>query len=136
MIMHSAKSKLTQYGYYHLWVNHSERYAHEKFTFIHTSGIERIWRSLKSMFPPLKYVHKPSVVNEFAHAFTLRKIIRKEFAHEFFLRTIHFYFKANYKKFLKLRKYNNHYAPNAARIHETIELLEANPLMRTKDDLN
>lgn len=87
------------------------------------------------MFPPLKYVHKPSVVNEFAHAFTLRKMIRKEFAHEFFLRTIHFYYKANYKKFLKLRKYNNNYAPNAARIHETIELLEANPLMRMKDDL-
>ena len=114
MILHSAKSKLTQYGYYHMWVNHSERYAHEKYTFIHTSGVERIWRSLKSMFPPLKYVHKPCVINEFAHAFMLRKIIKKEFAHEFFLRTMSIYYKANYKKYLKLRRYNNNYAPNVA----------------------
>lgn len=87
------------------------------------------------MFPPLKYVHKPCVVNEFAHAFTLRKIVKREFSHEFFLRTISMYFKANFKKYLKIRRFNNNYIPNAARIHETLELLETNPLMRTKDDL-
>ena len=87
------------------------------------------------MFPPLKYVHKPSVVNEFAHAFTLRKILKKENAHEFHLWTISLYFRDNYKKYLKLRRSNANYTPNAARIHETLELLETNPLIRTKEEL-
>ena len=34
-----------------------------------------------------------------------------------------------------MRKGNNNYAPNVARIHETLELLETNPMMRTKEEM-
>jgi len=124
MVLHSARSKLTQYGFYHLWVNHSERYAHEKFTFLHTSGIERTWRSLKTMFNPLKYVQRPRIINEYAHAYTLRKICKTERLYDAALRCMYVYYFDNYKRFLALRNFEEAYAPCIAHIQFTVEALE------------
>ena len=44
----SMKSHLSRYGFYHYWINHSHRYVHEKYVFIHQSHIESTWMSLKS----------------------------------------------------------------------------------------
>jgi hypothetical protein len=88
LVLTTAKSKLTQYGYYHYWVNHSDRYVHENYHFVYTAGIERAWRSLKYVYPSLKYAHKACVINEYANAFTMREILKREKAHEFHLRLI------------------------------------------------
>ena len=35
-----STSRLAKYGWYHYWICHVSRYVHEKFGFVHTSGIE------------------------------------------------------------------------------------------------
>jgi hypothetical protein len=67
-----AESKLAQYGWYHFWINHSERFVHEKFSFIHTNNIERNWRALKSSISYIKYSVKEERINEYIHSFMLR----------------------------------------------------------------
>ena len=39
----SNTSKLTKYGYYHMWCNHSETMVHYKFRFLHSLNIESEW---------------------------------------------------------------------------------------------
>jgi hypothetical protein len=46
-VVHGRKSALAKFGYYHFWVNHSDRYTDDKFTFINTSKIELTWLGLK-----------------------------------------------------------------------------------------
>lgn len=43
VVLRSAKSLLAKYGFYHYWVNHSNLYVHEKFSFVMTGNIERVW---------------------------------------------------------------------------------------------
>lgn len=43
VILRSAKSLLAKYGFYHYWINHSNLYVHEKFSFVMTGNIERVW---------------------------------------------------------------------------------------------
>ena len=47
VILRSSKSHLAKYGYYHFWVNHSNFYVHEKFNFVLTSNVERVWAQLR-----------------------------------------------------------------------------------------
>ena len=43
----NAVSKLAKYGFYHYWINHTCKYVHEKFGFVHTMPIEVCWNNLK-----------------------------------------------------------------------------------------
>ena len=43
VILRSGKSHLSKYGWYHFWVNHSDFYIHEKYAFVFTGNIERVW---------------------------------------------------------------------------------------------
>lgn len=43
VILRSSKSHLARHGWYHFWVNHSNFYIHEKFNFVFTGNIERVW---------------------------------------------------------------------------------------------
>ena len=45
--LNTGISKLTQFGWYHMWTNHSLRMVHEKFAFNNTLSIERSWGDLK-----------------------------------------------------------------------------------------
>lgn len=45
---HGGFSHLTVLGFYHFWINHSIEYAHSKFTFLTTGGIESKWGQMKS----------------------------------------------------------------------------------------
>lgn len=53
--MASAKSKLAQYGIYHMWTNHAETMVHHKLRFLHTLNIEREWLHLKRKFSLIIY---------------------------------------------------------------------------------
>ena len=44
------KSRLTQFGWYHMWANHSEMFIHNKYPFVHSMGIERRWGDLKRFY--------------------------------------------------------------------------------------
>ena len=48
--MRRATSRLEEYGYQHVWLNQVESFVHEKFSFVHTNNLERMWRSVKSTF--------------------------------------------------------------------------------------
>jgi O-methyltransferase involved in polyketide biosynthesis len=37
---YGRNSYLSQYGYYHYWINHTEQYVHDKFSFVTTGSIE------------------------------------------------------------------------------------------------
>jgi hypothetical protein len=43
VILRSGKSHLAKYGFYHFWVNHSDFFIHEKFSFFFTGNIDRCW---------------------------------------------------------------------------------------------
>ena len=43
----SAVSKLSCYGWYHYWTNHSVRFVHEKFPFCHSMQMESVWNDIK-----------------------------------------------------------------------------------------
>lgn len=55
VILRSGKSHLAKYGFYHFWVNHSDFYIHEKFSFVFTGNIERCWAQLRHQCMPLKF---------------------------------------------------------------------------------
>jgi hypothetical protein len=61
-----SQSKLTQYGYYHFWVNHTHRFIHERFPFVGTSMIDSSWRQLKKSFSMcLKRASRPENIVEY-----------------------------------------------------------------------
>ena len=62
--MHSSKSHLNQYGWYHFWINHSDFYVHEKYPFVCTSRIEYTWRMLKISFSNIKAHQNPDRIDD------------------------------------------------------------------------
>ena len=62
-------SNITQLGYTHYWVNHSEEYVHNIFNDIHTNNIERTWRSLKTYISHTKRNMKSDVLETYINAF-------------------------------------------------------------------
>lgn len=46
-----AYTKISEYGYKHFSVNHSENFVSPEADFIHVQTIERLWQSLKSIVP-------------------------------------------------------------------------------------
>ena len=45
--LHTGVSKLAEYGFFHMWTNHSFRMVHEKFPFNNTLNVERGWSDIK-----------------------------------------------------------------------------------------
>ena len=43
-----SQSHLTPLGYYHFYVNHSQHYTHELFTFVQTNAVEKQWARIKA----------------------------------------------------------------------------------------
>jgi hypothetical protein len=96
--LQNAISRLTNYGYYHFWINHSHRYIHEKFSFIGTSMIDSSWRHLKKSFQMcLKRANKPEGITEFVHAFILKKIAKKGGLYFLMLKSMRHYYFSLYK---------------------------------------
>jgi hypothetical protein len=55
-----------------------QRFVHEKFGFVHTSGIEMTWNSMKKSLKGLRYASSPKIINEYVNNHTFRCIFRKE----------------------------------------------------------
>jgi len=61
--MAASSSKLTKYGFFHFWICHASRYVHEKYGFIHTSGVEMTWCNLKRQTTGLKVANTGKLIN-------------------------------------------------------------------------
>ena len=53
---------LDELGFYHFWTNHLFEFVDKFQSFIHTNGIERSWRSLRSQIFSIKRTFKPKVI--------------------------------------------------------------------------
>jgi hypothetical protein len=71
VILRSAKSLLAKYGFYHYWINHSNLYVHEKFSFVMTGNIERVWSQLRHMMMPLKFQRNSMRIEEYLCTYML-----------------------------------------------------------------
>jgi hypothetical protein len=78
VILRSAKSLLTKYGFYHYWINHSNLYVHEKFSFVMTGNIERVWSQLRHMMMPLKFQRNSMRVEEYLCTYMLQCMIKNK----------------------------------------------------------
>jgi hypothetical protein len=90
--LNKGLSKLSPYGYYHFWINHSEFYVHGKFPFVCTGKIETCWRMLKSSFNNIKWNASPRKVDDILNCFCLRTIIKNYKVYNFTLRRIRDYY--------------------------------------------
>jgi len=53
--LRSGKSHMARYGFFHFWINHSSFFVHEKFHFVYTANIERVWCQLRHQQMCLKF---------------------------------------------------------------------------------
>jgi hypothetical protein len=115
----AASSKLSQYGYYHYWTNHSFRFIHEKFPFNNSLQVERMWRSLKLNCYMIKSAFNYSKIQQHCSAFMLkRKILRKRMIYEFMLKITYQYYRDKYFEFLKHRQFDETLCPSMHKIDE------------------
>ena len=98
---HGGKSKLSAYGYYHFWINHSEFYVHSKYPFITTGKIESTWRALKNVFPMMHNNANPHRLDEILNTYCCQRIIRSYKMYNFTLRRIKEYFSLQLNKYFK-----------------------------------
>jgi len=101
MTLSQGQSKLSVYGYYHFWINHSEFYVHNKFPFVATGKIEMTWRMLKSSFNNIKWNTEPRRIDEILNTFCLRTIIKNYKIYDFVLKRIKDYHTYKMDKYLK-----------------------------------
>jgi hypothetical protein len=74
-----ATSRLEHYGYQHFWLNQVESFVHEKFSFVHTNNLERMWRSVKSTFTQrLKLAQQPWVLKDYLHSHMLKQLLEPD----------------------------------------------------------
>lgn len=59
----ASSSKLTPYGFFHYWICHHSRFVHEKYGFVHTSGIEMVWNGMKKTSLGLKYNSSEKIIS-------------------------------------------------------------------------
>lgn len=52
-------------------------YTHEKFGFVHTSGIEMQWNNMKKQIKALRYASNEKVINEYVNMYTFRTLFKK-----------------------------------------------------------
>lgn len=98
--LQNSTSKLTTYGFYHFWVNHTETFVHRKFSFVYTNHIERIWRSLKSTTSYIKYSTNEDRITEYIHSFMLRQLLKKDQYYLMLLRILRFHYTWHMSKYL------------------------------------
>jgi transposase-like protein len=60
--MNSGTSRLSEFGFFHMWTNHSFRMVHEKFPFNSTLNVERGWSDIKKNCYSIKRALNYSVI--------------------------------------------------------------------------
>ncbi|CDW79773.1 UNKNOWN [Stylonychia lemnae] len=122
--MPKSKSKLTQYGYYHYWICHITRYVHEKFGFVHTSGIELQWNNMKKSLKGLRYASTEKVINEYVNNHTFRTLYHKAGLHDMVLKALRHFFDYSYNQILELSGFEEFTCPNLWKLDDYIKHLK------------
>ena len=122
--MPKSASKLTQYGFYHYWICHITRYVHEKFGFVHTSGIELQWNNMKKSLKGLRYASSPKIINEYVNNHSFRCIFKKRGLHDMVLASLRQYFNYSYRKVLELCNFEEFACPNLWKADDYIKHLK------------
>jgi hypothetical protein len=100
--LNNGTSKLSKFGFFHMWTNHSMRMVHEKFNFNHTLNIERAWGDIKRVCYHIKSCLNYDKIQEYCDTYLLRKrICKKRCIYDFTMRLIHQYYVAHYNEILK-----------------------------------
>ena len=84
----AGRSKLSQYGLFHFWINHSEFYVHTKFPFVQTGKIETCWRMLKANFKVLKSNSHPKRIGEILNTFCLKTMVKNYKVYNFTIKRL------------------------------------------------
>ena len=86
--LQNATSKLTQYGFYHFWINHSAEYVHTKYPFVTTAAIERQWLHMKSLFKCLTHQSEIVEMERCLQTYCLRTMLKNFKIYSFTLRRV------------------------------------------------
>ena len=115
-------SKLSKYGWYHYWTNHSVRMVHEKFPFCHSMSMEAVWGDLKRTCVGMKFTLAYDKIQEFCDEFMMkRRFLKQRCTYDFTMRAIHHYYRYHYNKLLQLRHFNEEMAPIVGEIENNYE---------------
>jgi len=107
-----SKSQLTKYGFYHFWINHGERYVHEKFPFVNTGSIETHWHLLKTHCKGINISMKEQAINEYCNTFSLFQMVKKSALYEFMIRRVLIqYFTYIVQDFIRMRHFEEDFVP-------------------------
>lgn len=106
------------------------RYVHEKFGFVHTSGIEITWNIMKKASMGLRYNSCPNIINEYANAYTFKTIFRKDGLRNMVMKCLRFYYDHKYKKLLELCEFEEYPCPSLIRMEEYIREMEGDNKQR------
>eukprot|EP00347_Sterkiella_histriomuscorum_P018570 403345014 len=131
--MPKSSSKLTQYGFYHYWICHITRYVHEKFGFVHTSGIELQWNNMKKSLKGLRYASTEKIINEYVNNHTFRTLYKKTGLHDMVLKAMRDFFDYSYNEILSLCQYEEYTCPNLWKIDDYMKHLQN---VQIEDHLN
>ena len=72
------ESKLEQYGYQHMWVNHSVEFVSSYIPEVHSNTIERCWRSVRNSISTIKRKFSPKIVQEYLDVFVARSHFKED----------------------------------------------------------
>jgi hypothetical protein len=117
----SCTSKLARYGFYHFWINHSCKYVHEKFGFVHTTPIECCWNNLKKTACGLRSAMASKAITQHLNSYSFRCIFRKDGLHHMILKSIRYAYERQYRKYLQLNDFEEACLPNFIEIENIIE---------------
>mmetsp|Transcript_10321 Transcript_10321/g.10301 ORF Transcript_10321/g.10301 Transcript_10321/m.10301 type:complete len:139 (-) Transcript_10321:1680-2096(-) len=125
VVLCSSKSRLAAFGYYHYWIIHSQRYSHEKFTFVHTSNIELQWARLKRTNNELKRAHTEERIQKFADSYCLRQVLKKECLYYFVLKCMRKYYFDTLLQYKQYTQFQEMLYPGFDKIDHIIDMLRS-----------
>ena len=71
-------SALDPLGFNHFWINHTREWVHPVNPSIHTNGIERTWRSLKSSISYIKRSVPAHIIDDYINSFLIKCYFNEE----------------------------------------------------------
>jgi len=91
--MGTAKSRLSQYGYYHFWMNHSaHEYSHAKFPFVQNTGIENVWQAVRHHYHRVGHSMSAKMMQEHLDSYTFKVLFKKRYYIKMILKAMRFFY--------------------------------------------
>lgn len=128
----SNESKLSPYGYYHMWVNHSETMVHDKYRFLHTMNMEKEWNRFKSGTPGMCIVQNQKQLQEYCDNYTVIKCItKKRKLYSMYLKLINYFYYDLLAEYMKLMEFKEDFLPGILNLDFLLRDLK-NPAFRNR----